>query len=212
MTAEGSHSHNRIRILIADDHLVVREGVGAIIALQSDMELAGKARGGLEAVQMAHELKPDVVLIDLVMPDLDGLGAIRQIVKQTPDAKILVLTSFADDEKVYPAIKGGALGYLLKDAPLNQLLAAVRQVAQGQAFLPPAIALKVIRDIDEPPDLPATTDPLTERELDTLRLIARGLTNQEIAADLNLHEYTVAKHVSSILSKLHLANRTQATL
>ena len=201
-----------IRILIADDHAVVREGVGAILAVQPDMELVGEAADGVEAVELALELEPDVILLDLMMPRQDGLAAIRQIRRAKSRARILVLTSFADDERVFPAIKAGALGYLLKDTPRDQLLQAIRDVAQGRASLHPAIALKVMRELNQPSDLPATTDPLTARELETLRLIAQGLTNQEIAAELVIHERTVAKYVSSILSKLHLANRTQAAL
>jgi len=201
-----------IRVLIADDHAVVREGLTAILALQPDMELVGEASDGVQAVALTHALQPDVILLDLVMPRQDGLTAIREITRTSPDVHILVLTSFADDARVFPAIKAGALGYLLKDTPRHQLLQAIRDVAQGQAFLHPAIALKVMRELEGPSDLPATTDPLTPREMETLRLIARGLTNQEIAAELVVHERTVAKYVSSILSKLHLANRTQAAL
>jgi NarL family two-component system response regulator LiaR len=201
-----------IRILIADDHAVVREGVGAILAVQPDMELVGEAADGVEAVELALDLEPDVILLDLMMPRQDGLAAIRQIKRANSRARILVLTSFADDERVFPAIKAGALGYLLKDTPRDQLLQAIRDVAQGRASLHPAIALKVMRELNQPSNLPATTDPLTARELETLRLIAQGLTNQEIAAELVIHERTVAKYVSSILSKLHLANRTQAAL
>jgi NarL family two-component system response regulator LiaR len=163
-------------------------------------------------VELARALRPDVILMDLVMPRQDGLAAISEIKATSPDAHILVLTSFADDKRVFPAIKAGALGYLLKDIPREQLLQAVRDVAQGRAVLHPVIALKVIRELEQPPDLPATSDPLTERELETLRLIARGLTNQEIAAEMVIHRRTVAKYVSNILGKLHLANRTQAAL
>jgi len=201
-----------IRVLIADDHAVVREGLAAILALQSDMQLVGEATDGVQVVALAQALQPDVILTDLVMPRQDGLAAIREIKAANPDARILVLTSFADDERVFPAIKAGALGYLLKDIPREQLLQAIRDVAQGRAFLHPVIALKLIRELEQPPDLPVTTDPLTARELETLRLIARGLTNQEIADELFIHERTVAKYVSNVLGKLHLANRTQAAL
>ena len=201
-----------IRVLIADDHAVVREGLAAILALQSDMQLVGEATDGVQVVVLAQALQPDVILTDLVMPRQDGLAAIREIKAANPDARILVLTSFADDERVFPAIKAGALGYLLKDIPREQLLQAIRDVAQGRAFLHPVIALKLIRELEQPPDLPVTTDPLTVRELETLRLIARGLTNQEIADELFIHERTVAKYVSNVLGKLHLANRTQAAL
>jgi NarL family two-component system response regulator LiaR len=205
-------SPSPIRILIADDHAVVREGLAAIIAAQPDMELAGQAGDGVEAVELARALEPDVILLDLVMPRQDGLGTIQAVKCANPQARILVLTSFADDERLFLAIKAGALGYLLKDAPRDQLLGAIRDVAEGRAFLHPEFALKVMRALKEPAELPAEGVALTEREVDTLRLIARGMTNQEIAAALVIHERTVAKYVSSILSKLHLANRTQAAL
>jgi NarL family two-component system response regulator LiaR len=202
----------KLRILIADDHAVVREGLAAIITVQPDMELAGQAGDGVDAVELAQALGPDVILLDLVMPRLDGLAAIQAIKQANPQAHILVLTSFADDERVFPAIKAGALGYLLKDAPRDQLLQAIRDVAEGRASLHPEIALKVMRELKEPADMPADRVALTEREVETLRLIARGLTNEEIAAAMVIHERTVAKYVSSILDKLHLANRTQAAL
>lgn len=202
----------KLRILIADDHAVVREGLAAIIAVQTDMEMAGQARDGVEAAELAQALEPDVILLDLVMPRQDGLGAIQAIKQANPQARILVLTSFADDERVFPAIKAGALGYLLKDAPRDQLLQAIRSVAEGRASLHPEIALKVMRELREPAEPSANKVSLTERELETLRLIARGLTNEEIAVELVIHERTVAKYVSSILDKLHLANRTQAAL
>lgn len=203
---------SKIRILIADDHPIVREGLSAVLSSQPDMELVGEAAGGVQAVAMARELRPDVLLIDLVMPDMDGVAAICEVRAADPEARVLVLTSYADDERVFSAIKSGALGYMLKDTPREQLFQAIRDVAQGRAFLHPTIALRVLREINQPPDLPLTHDPLTEREMETLRLIARGLSNQEIAASLSIHERTVAKYVGSILDKLHLANRTQAAL
>jgi two-component system, NarL family, response regulator LiaR len=199
----------RLRILIADDHAIVREGLGAIISLQPDLELVGQATNGLEAVALAQESQPDVILTDLVMPGKDGLAVIRELKALNPAVCILVLTSFADDERVFPAIKAGALGYLLKDTPRDQLLQAIRDVAQGRAVLHPTIAMKMMRELSQPADLP---DPLTPRESETLRFIARGLSNQAIAAELTVDERTVAKYVSSILDKLHLANRTQAAL
>ncbi len=202
-------NEKRLRVLIADDHAIVREGLGAIIFLQPDMELVGEAIDGMQVVALARDLKPDVILIDLVMPCQDGLTAIRKITELNPAARILVLTSFADDERVFPAIKAGALGYLLKDTPRDLLLQAIRDVAQGRAVLHPAIALKMMRELNQPPDFP---DPLTPRESETLRLIARGMSNQSIAAKLVVDERTVAKYVSNILDKLHLANRTQAAL
>jgi NarL family two-component system response regulator LiaR len=153
-----------------------------------------------------------VILLDMVMPRQDGLGAIGEIKGDDPEARILVLTSFDDDDRVFSAIKAGALGYLLKDSSPQQLIQAIHDVYNGRSSLHPTIALKVIRELNQPSDLPPTEEPLTERELETLRLIAQGLTNQEIAEQLTISERTVGKHVSNILDKLHLANRTQAAL
>lgn len=200
-----------IRILIADDHGIVLEGLGAIFAVQPDMEVAATAGNGLEAVSLAQKFQPDVILMDLVMPKMDGLNAIIHIRSSNPRARILVLTSFADDERVFPAIKAGALGYLLKDTPRDQLIRAVRDVARGQAFLDSRIALKVMRELNQPSTL-LPSDVLTGRELETLNQLALGLSNQEIAITLCISENTVAKYVGSILNKLHVANRTQAAL
>ena len=202
----------KIRILVVDDESVVREGVVAILSLQKDMDVVGEARDGIQAMQLAQKAKPDVMLLDLVMPKQDGLATIQKLKNILPDIRILVLTSFAESDRVYQAIKSGALGYLLKDATRTQLLQAIRDVANDQASIPPGIALKVIHEIDHPSQLLYTADPLTPRELETLRLIARGLSNQEIATALFVHQRTVAKYVSNILEKLQLANRTQAAL
>ena len=202
----------KIRILVVDDESVVREGVVAILSLQSDLAVVGEAHNGLDAVKLANKTKPDVVLLDMVMPEQDGLATIPILKEILPDTKILVLTSFAESDRVYQAVKLGALGYLLKDATRVQLLQAIRDVAKGQASIHPSIAIKVIHEIDHPSQVLYTSNPLTPREHETLRLIARGLSNQEIAAALGVHERTVAKYVSSILEKLQLANRTQAAL
>lgn len=201
-----------IRLLIADDHAIVREGLRALIATEPGLELVAEASDGIEAVSKVHALKPDVILLDMMMPRKDGLGAIEEIMKDQPDARILVLTSFAEDEKVFPAIKGGALGYLLKDSSPQELLQAIRNVHQGEASLHPTIARKLMRELNQPPSLPPTTDPLTEREVDVLRLVAQGLSNDDIAEKLVVSERTVRTHVSHILDKLHLANRTQMAL
>jgi len=202
----------KIRALVVDDESVVREGIATILSLQPDMEVVGEACDGIQATQLAQKTMPDVILLDLVMPKLDGLATIPKLKEILPDSRILVLTSFAESDRVYQAIKAGALGYLLKDATRVQLLQAIRDVANGQASIPPGIALKVIHEINHPSHLMYTADPLTPRELETLRLIAKGLSNQEIAEELFVHERTVAKYVSSVLEKLQLANRTQAAL
>lgn len=201
-----------IRVLLCDDHAIVRKGIGALLATQSDIKVVGEACDGVEAVAQARALRPDVILMDLVMPQLDGIGATLQITAQQPNSHILVLTSFAADDKVFPAIKAGALGYLLKDSGPSELLQAIHQVARGEPSLEPAIARKVLFELHHPPSAPPTADPLTEREAEVLRLIAQGLSNREIGERLVITERTVCTHVSNILTKLHLASRTQAAL
>jgi NarL family two-component system response regulator LiaR len=173
----------------------------------------GEAEDGVEAVLKAHSLQPDVILMDLVMPRKDGIEAIREIKGENPRARILVLTSFAEDEKVFPAIRAGALGYLLKDSSPQELVRAIRDVHRGESSLHPTIARKLVRELrQQPPELPPTEKPLTERELEVLCLVARGLSNQQVGTKLDISERTVGTHVSNILSKLHLANRTQVAL
>jgi two-component system, NarL family, response regulator LiaR len=201
-----------IRIFIADDHAIVREGLRALLATEPGLELVGEGNDGLEAIRKVQTLKPDVILLDMVMPRMDGLEAIVEIKKNWSEAKIIVLTSFSDDEKVFSAIRSGALGYLLKESSPQDLLQAIHSVARGEGFLSPSIASKVMRELNQPPKLPPTKDPLTEREVEILQLVAQGLTNDEIAEKLVLSERTVRTHVSNILAKLQLANRTLAAL
>jgi NarL family two-component system response regulator LiaR len=202
-----------IRVLLTDDHAIVRKGDRALLATERDIQVVGEACDGEEAVDQAESLRPDVILMDLVMPKLDGIEAIGQIMSKLPSTRILVLTSFAADEKVFPAIKAGALGYLLKDSGPEELVGAIRQVHRGEPSLEPSIARKVLLELRHPPTQKSLTmDPLTERELDILRHVAQGCSNKEIALKLALSELTVRTHVSNILGKLHLASRTQAAL
>ena len=201
-----------IRILIADDHAVVREGLRSFIQIKPDLEVVGEAADGIEVVEKARHLQPDVILLDIVMPRQDGIQAIEQLQQEGSQARILVITSFAEDDLIFPAIKAGALGYLLKDSTPQELIHAIHTVNSGESTLHPTVARKLIDELNREPDLPLTEDPLTERELEVLRLIARGYSNREIAGQLHLSERTVGKYTSNILDKLHLANRTQAAL
>ncbi len=201
-----------IRLLIVDDQGIVRKGVRALLAEVKGMEVIGEAADGVEAVKQAEALQPDVILMDLVMPRLDGIEAIRQIIARQPKARILALTSFVADDKVFPAIKAGALGYLLKDSEPEDLIAAIKNIYRGEPFLHPSIARKVLEELSHPVGSPPTPEPLTERELEVLQLVAQGLSNQAIAEKLVIGDATVRTHIGNIFSKLHLANRVQAAL
>jgi NarL family two-component system response regulator LiaR len=203
---------NIIRVIVVDDHSIVRKGIRALLATEQGIEVVGEASDGQEAINQARQLRPDVVLMDLVMPKVDGIEATRQISASLPGTRILVLTSFAADDKVFPAIKAGALGYLLKDSSPEELVQAIHQVARGEPSLEPSIARKVLHELSHPTRSELTTEPLSERELIVLRLIAQGRSNREIGEELFISEATVRTHVSNILSKLHLASRTQAAL
>jgi NarL family two-component system response regulator LiaR len=201
-----------IRVLVADDHAIVRKGIRALLATEPGIEVVGEAENGQQAIDEAAHLHPDVILMDLVMPEVDGIEAIRRITAAQSRVRILVLTSFAADDKVFPAIKAGALGYLLKDSSPEDLVEAIHRVYRGESSLHPAIARKVLQELSRPADHPSTPEPLTEREVEVLQLVTRGRSNQEIADFLVISEATVRTHVSNILSKLHLASRTQAAL
>lgn len=203
---------NPIRILIADDHAVVREGLRSFIQIKPDLEVVGEAADGIEVVEKARLLEPDVILLDIVMPRQDGIQAIEQLQQDGSQARILVITSFAEDDLIFPAIKAGALGYLLKDSTPQELIRAIHTVNSGESTLHPTVARKLIEELNRIPELPLTEEPLTERELQVLRLLARGHSNREIAGQLHLSERTVGKYTGNILDKLHLANRTQAAL
>jgi NarL family two-component system response regulator LiaR len=203
---------NPIRVLVVDDHTVVREGLCALIEEWPDFEVVGQAGDGDQAVHQARELRPDVILMDLVMPQKDGVAAIGEIREEDPDVRILVLTSFSEDRKAFEAVKAGARGYLLKDSTSDEVIQAIHDVYRGELALQPSLALRVIRELGRPSSLPPAEEPLTGREVEVLKLVAQGLTNQEIGDRLNISERTVRSHVSSFLDKLHLANRTQAAL
>lgn len=201
-----------IRILVADDHPIVRKGLYTLICSEPDLEWVGEAADGVEAVEQALALQPDIILMDMMMPRQNGVEAVKEIKAHNPHIGILIITSFVEDDKIFPAIKAGALGYLLKDSAPQELLQAIYDVFQGKPSLHPTIALKLMQEIQQPSPLPPTSEPLTEREVEILKFIAQGLTNQEIAAHLVVSERTIGNHVGNILNKLHLANRTQAAL
>ncbi len=200
-----------ITVLIADDHPVVRHGLRTFLELQKDVRVVGEAATGEEAIALVAELVPEVVLMDLVMPGVDGIEATRRIRDVSPSTRVIVLTSFAEDDKVFPAIRAGATGYLLKDVEPQQLVEAVRAAHRGEPLLHPKVAARLMEAVGGAGDAPAVEE-LTGRELDVLRLLARGLQNKAIAAELVVSEKTVKTHVSNILSKLHLNDRTQAAL
>jgi two-component system, NarL family, response regulator LiaR len=201
-----------IRVLIVDDHAIVRKGIRALLSESGGFEIVAEVADGKDAVLQAEETQPDVILMDLLMPGMDGIEATRQITSRQPEARILVLTSFAADNKLFPAIKAGAVGYLLKDSSPEDLIRAIHQVHRGEPALHPTIARKLLQEVAHAPEQEAPPDALTAREMAVLQLIAQGLSNQEIADELIVSESTVRAHVSRILGKLHLASRTQAAL
>jgi len=204
---------DEIRVLIVDDHQLVRQGLRTYFDLLDGITVVGEAGNGVEAVDQFRGTRPDIVLMDLVMPEMDGIEATRQINDISPDSKVIVLSSFTEDEMVFPAIKAGAAGYLLKDVSPDELAAAIKTVYMGESQLHPEIVSKLMNQFVSPPvDKPTGLDELTPRELDVLRLIAKGKNNKEIGDEMVISEKTVKTHVSSILSKLELDNRTQAAI
>jgi two-component system, NarL family, response regulator LiaR len=199
-----------IRVLIVDDHAVIREGLRAFLELQDRMEVIGEAGDGREAIEEAERLRPDVILMDLVMPRLDGVEAMRELHEQVPAARVIVLTSFLDDERLVPALRAGAAGYLLKNVEPQELARAIRLADAGEAMIDPAVAARLVDALvevrgDEGPKL-------TRREQEVLELIGRGLANKRIALELGIAEKTVKTHVSHVLAKLGVSDRTQAAL
>jgi NarL family two-component system response regulator LiaR len=209
---ENTPITDEIHVLVVDDHAIIRRGMKAVLELVPDINIVGEAENGVEAVAQAEKFHPDVILMDLVMPVMDGIEATRKIKAIQPEARILVLTTFTGEEMIFPAIKAGALGYQLKDSSPETLVEAIRQVYRGEPSLHPLIARKVLQELLTPSEKPPTTDPLTQREVEVLRLIAQGCENKAISEKLVISEATTRTHVSNILSKLHLASRTQAAL
>jgi NarL family two-component system response regulator LiaR len=202
-----------IQVLIVDDHAIVRQGLRTYLELLEGIAIAGEAQNGLEAVDLVRRLRPDVVLMDLVMPEMDGIEATRQIGALCPGVKVIVLTSFTEDEMVFPAIRAGAIGYLLKDISPTELAQAIRAVHRGEAQLHPDVTKKLLNQFVAPMTEPTVApDQLTAREREVLRLIARGMSNRELALELSISEKTVKTHVSHILAKLHLDDRTQVAI
>jgi NarL family two-component system response regulator LiaR len=198
-----------VRILIADDHSVVRQGLKMFLTLDPELEVVGEAENGRDALAMAHKLQPDVVLMDMLMPVMDGLTATERMRQEVPDTEVIALTSVLDDGTVVGAVKAGAIGYLLKDTEADELCRAIKAAAAGQVQLSPQAAARLVREVRTPEVAPTT---LTDRETDVLRLLAGGKANKEIAAELMIGEKTVKTHVSSILNKLGVQSRTQAAL
>jgi DNA-binding NarL/FixJ family response regulator len=199
-----------IHLLLCDDHPVVRDGLVAILSTQPDFEVIGEASTGIEAVQKAIALKPDVILLDLEMPELDGAEALKQIRLAQPEARAIVFTAFDTDERIVSAVQAGARGYLLKGVPREELFKAIRVVSEGGSLLQPVIASKLLNHVRARHDEAAEPEPLTDREMEVLRLLAQGKSNKEIAAILVISERTVKFHVSSIMGKLGASNRTEA--
>jgi NarL family two-component system response regulator LiaR len=200
-----------IQVLIVDDHAVVREGLRSFLDLQDGIEVVGEAGDGAEAVEVAERLRPDVVLMDLVMPNVDGVEAMRRLRERVPAARVIVLTSFLDDERLLPAIRAGAAGYLLKNAQPQELARAIRAAHDGEALIDPAVAARLVDALAAGPQ-DTRVDQLTPREREVLDLIGRGLSNKRIALELGAAEKTVKNHVSNVLAKLGVTDRTQAAL
>jgi DNA-binding NarL/FixJ family response regulator len=208
---------NDVRVLVVDDQRLIRDGIASLLGLQPGVTVVGTAANGREAVERAVTLRPDVVLMDVRMPDVDGIAALEAIRKRAPDCRVVMLTTFDDEEYVVPAMRAGATGYLLKDLPARELAGAVKMAHAGVAQLDPAAAARVAAALTPSTapsigDKPTTGQPLTARELDVLRYISRGATNREIATHLHLSEGTVKNHISRLLTRLGLRDRTQAAL
>lgn len=204
---------NPIRVLIVDDHAIVREGLRAVIGLEEDIKVVGEAIDGVEAVEQYRSLNPDVIIMDLLMPKKNGIDATREILEENPNARILVLTSFAEIEKILPTVKSGVLGYIVKNSSPQELLKGIREVAQGAVFMQPEIARQLFLGLSNHSESSVSdVELLSQREVEILKLVSRGMSNDEIAEHLIISSRTVGVHVTHILEKLNLTNRTQAAL
>jgi len=204
---------SKVRVLIVDDHMMVREGLSLFLSSHPEIEVVGEAANGREAVTQARRLQPDVVLLDLVMPEMDGLEAMKLILQENPRTKVIVLTSFVDDARILEAVQSGAAGFLLKDVQPGELVEAIQNVVQGRPQLHPEVTKRLMRRLARGEERPAPpVEELTPRELEVLRAMAQGLSNREIAAKLFISEKTVKTHVSNILHKLNVSDRTQAVI
>lgn len=199
-----------IRVAIVDDHPIVRQGLRFLLEQHAEIEVVGEGEDGEQAIKLIEAHLPDVLLLDLLMPKMDGITAVREITRLAPNVRVIILTSYFEDDQIFRAIKAGALSYLLKDTGPQELVSAVQAAARGESVLHPQVAARILRDVQQPNRAPL--DALTPRELDVVTRIAHGRSNHEIAVELMIGEQTVKTHVSNILSKLHLADRTQAAI
>ena len=201
-----------IRILIVDDHPVVREGISAMLQHKPDFKIVGEASNGREAIEKARKLEPDVVLMDLRMPEIDGVEAITRIKAEKPDIKFIILTTYSDDEYIFKGIAAGARAYLLKDAPREELFKAIRAVSRGESLIQPVVASKVLDKLAELSKKTTSTEDLSEREIEVLKLMAKGASNKDIADQLSITQSTVKTHITSIFQKLDVTTRTEAVM
>jgi len=209
---ESMNQKQSIRVLVVDDHTIVRRGIKALLAETDEIQVVGEAKNGLEAIQLSSQLEPNIILMDLLMPGMDGIQTTRQISACQPWLKIIVLTSFVGDDKIFPAIKAGAIGYVLKDSDPRELIQSIYKCFRGEPTISGSIARKILDDFDDVPLGTPTPERLTAKEVEVLQLLTQGLTNEEIAGQMFISSRTVGSYVSRLMEKLHLANRVQVAL